>query len=97
MKSRFILFLRAGIYYYEDTSTKEQFSLRTKDHAEALRLLDAKNESHRQPTLNRQIAHTYLAATDPEAAKRTSAGPNGRDDEVQNRLYPHPARSGHGR
>lgn len=71
MKSRFILFLRAGIYYYEDTSTRKQFSLRTKDHAEALTLLHAKNESHRQPTLNRQIARTYLAATDPEAAKRT--------------------------
>ena len=71
MKSRFILFLRAGVYYYEDTTTKKQLSLRTKVESEALTLLHVKNESHRQPTLNRQIARTYLAATDPEAAKRT--------------------------
>ena len=29
-----------------------------------------KNESFRQPVLNRQIARTYLAATDSEAATR---------------------------
>jgi len=63
MKSRFILFRRSGIYYYEDTTTKKQLSLRTKDEAEALTLLHAKNESHRAPTLNRQIARTYLAGT----------------------------------
>jgi integrase len=71
MKSRFILFLRAGVYYYEDTTTKKQLSLRTKNHSEALTLLHAKNESHRAPTLNRQIARTYFAATDADAAKRT--------------------------
>jgi len=71
MKSRFILFRRAGVFYYEDTTTKKQLSLRTKDEREALTLLHAKNESHRQPTLNRQIARTYLAATDADAAKRT--------------------------
>ncbi len=71
MKSRFILFRRAGVFYYEDTTTKKQLSLRTKDESEAMTLLAAKNESHRAPTLNRQIARTYLAATDPEAGKRT--------------------------
>jgi integrase len=71
MKSRFILFRRAGVFYYEDTTTKKQLSLRTKDESEALTLLHAKNESFRQPILNRQIARTYLAATDSEAATRT--------------------------
>ncbi len=58
MKTRFILFRRAGVYYYEDTTTRKQISLRTKDEGEAFTLLHAKNESYRQPVLNRQIART---------------------------------------
>src|SRR5690348_8636223 len=71
MKQQFILFRRAGVYYYEDTTTGQQRSLRTKDEAEANTLLNARNESYRQPVLNRRIAHTYLAAIDPDVAKRT--------------------------
>jgi integrase len=71
MKSRFILFKRAGVYYSEGTVTRKQHSLRTKDEAEALTILHSKNEAHRQPVLNLQIARTYLTATDPEVAKRT--------------------------
>jgi hypothetical protein len=71
MKSRFILFRRAGVFYSEDTTTRKQISLRTKDEAEALTLLHSKNEAHRQPVLNLQIARTYLTATDPEVANRT--------------------------
>ena len=41
MKSRFILYLRSGIYYLEDTTTRKQQSLRTRDKAEALALLHA--------------------------------------------------------
>src|SRR4051794_29754929 len=75
MKSRFILFRRAGVYYCEDTTTRKQISLRTKDEAEALTLLHSKNESFRQPILNLHIARTYLAATDAEIAKRTWQAP----------------------
>jgi hypothetical protein len=71
MKSRFILYRRGGVYYCEDTVTRKQSSLRTRDAATAASLLNAKNESFRQPILNLQIARTYLAATDPEVAKRT--------------------------
>jgi integrase len=71
MKPRFIMFRRGDVYYSEDTVTRKQHSLRTKDEAEALTLLHAKNESFRQPVLNRPIARTYLAATDAEAATRT--------------------------
>lgn len=71
MKTRFILFNRKGVYYSEDTTTGKQHSLRTKDEAEALTLLHTKNEAHRQPVLNLQIARTYLTAVDPEVAKRT--------------------------
>jgi len=51
MKSRFILFRRAGVFYSEDTTTGKQTSLRTKDEAEAVVLLNAKNESFRQTRL----------------------------------------------
>jgi hypothetical protein len=71
MKQRFIIFRRAGVFYYEDTTTGKQISLRTKDQAEALTLLHSKNESFRQPVLNLHIARTYLAASDPEIAWRT--------------------------
>ncbi len=71
MKTRFILFRRGEVYYYEDTVTRKQISLHTRDESEATVLLNAKNESFRQPILNLQIARTYLAATDPEVAKRT--------------------------
>jgi integrase len=70
MNQRFNLFRRAGVFYYEDTTTGKQLSFRTKDEAEAITLLNAKNESFRQPVLNRQIARTYLAATDSEMATR---------------------------
>src|SRR5258708_26058613 len=48
MKPRFIMFRRGDVYYSEDTVTRKQHSLRTKDEAEALTLLHAKNESFRQ-------------------------------------------------
>ena len=70
MKQRYLLFRRSGVFYYEDTTTGKQLSLRTKDEAEARTLLNAKNESFRQPVLNRQIARTYLAATDSAMATR---------------------------
>lgn len=72
MKQRFILYRRNnGKYYAEDTVTRKQSSLKTRDEAEALTLLHSKNEAFRQPVLNLQIARTYLSATDPNAAKRT--------------------------
>ena len=72
MKQRFILYRRSNrTYYAEDTVTRKQTSLKTKDKAEALTLLHSKNEAFRQPILNLKIAHAYLSATDPNAATRT--------------------------
>jgi integrase len=71
MNQRFTMFRRGGVFYYEDTVTGKQLSLRTKDEAEAKTLLHAKNESARQPALNLQIARAYLTATDPSVATRT--------------------------
>jgi len=72
MTSRFILFRRAGVFYSEDTTTRKQTSLRTKDEAEATVLLNAKNESFRQPVLNVQIARAYLTAGDPRTGNALS-------------------------
>ena len=49
MKSRFILYRRklGGMFYVEDTQTRKQESLGTKDRAEAKALLNARNESVR--------------------------------------------------
>jgi len=73
MKSRYILYRRklGGMFYVEDTQTRKQESLGTKDRAEAKALLNARNESVRQPQLNRQIAKAYLAGTDSGISTRT--------------------------
>lgn len=72
MKQQFSLYRRSnGIFYCEDTQTRKQVSLKTKNEAEANTLLHSRNEAFRQPILNRQIALAYLSATDGDAAKRT--------------------------
>src|SRR5450432_590210 len=73
MKHRFILYRRklGGTFYVEDTETRKQESLGTKDRAEATSLLNARNESVRQPQLNLQIAKAYLAGTDSCVTSRT--------------------------
>jgi hypothetical protein len=71
MKYRFILFQRSGVYYSEDTATGKQSSLRTRDKADALRLLQVKNEATRQPAMNLQIAQIYLQHGDPALSART--------------------------
>jgi integrase len=73
MKSRFILYRRkpGGMFYLEDTQTRKQESLGTKERAEATALLHARNESVRQPQLNLQIAKAYLAGTDSGVSTRT--------------------------
>jgi len=59
------------MYYSEDTVTGKQHSLRTKNEAESHTLLNAKNESFRQPALNLQVARAYLSASDPALVQRT--------------------------
>jgi integrase len=71
MKNRFILFQRSGVFYCEDTSTGRQTSLRTKEKADALRLLHVKNEAAHQPAMNLQIAQVYLQHSDPALSART--------------------------
>ena len=68
MKSRFILFRRAGVFYAEETATGRLTSLRTKDEGEAITLMNTKNEAIRQPTMNLQIAQGYLHRAAPALA-----------------------------
>jgi hypothetical protein len=71
MNQRYTLFRRAGVFYYEDATTGRQLSLRTKNEGEAKILLNAKNESFRQPILSLQIAKAYLIGSDNGIATRT--------------------------
>jgi hypothetical protein len=71
MKTKYTLFRRNGIYYSQDSATGQQKSLRTRDEADALKLLNARNEAHRQPVLNLHLARAYLTASDPAFVART--------------------------
>ena len=73
MKNQFRLYRRpkGGFFYAHDSVTGKQDSLGTRDRAEAVTLLNARNESVRQPQLNLQIAKAYLAGTDSGVSTRT--------------------------
>jgi integrase len=62
---------RNGVFYWQENDSSKQGTLRTTDKREAERLLNAMNESHREPTLNLNLARAYLAAHDPKMAERT--------------------------
>jgi integrase len=62
---------RNGIFYWQENDSSKQGTLRTTDRHEAERLLNAMNESHREPTLNLNLARAYLTAHDPKMAQRT--------------------------
>ena len=71
MRQKYRMFRRGAVYWIQDNQTRKQESLGTKDRTEATRLFNARNEAHRQPVINMQIARAYLLVGDPEAAKRT--------------------------
>lgn len=72
MQLKYRLFRRRkGIFYWQANDSSRQGTLRTSDRREAERLLNAMNESHRQPTINLNLARAYLAAHDPKMAQRT--------------------------
>jgi hypothetical protein len=62
---------RNGNFYWQENNSRKQGSLRTTEKREAERLLNAMNESHREPTLNLNLARAYLVAHDPQMARRT--------------------------
>src|SRR2546430_985136 len=62
---------RNGVFYWQENDSSKQGTFRATDRREAERLLNAMNESHREPTLNLNLARAYLAAHDPRMARRT--------------------------
>ncbi len=71
MKLRYRLFLRRkSVYYAFDDTTKTFTSLKTKDKAEATRLLVALNEAGKQPAMNLSLARVYLRHSDPMVSVR---------------------------
>ena len=63
--------IRGGMFYCVDKTTGKRTSLKTTDRDEAQQIIEAKNQSERQPVLNLQIAKAYLAGTDNGIATRT--------------------------
>ncbi len=72
MKQQFGLIQRPwGVYYLKNKTTGEQTSLKTRDRAEAERLLQAYNETKSQPHFNLALARVYMNGADPKLATRT--------------------------
>jgi hypothetical protein len=64
MKTRYRLIcrgIRGGTYYCVDAKTGRRTSLGTTNPDDARQVIEAKNNSERQPVLNLQIAKAYLA------------------------------------
>jgi integrase len=72
MQLKYRSYQRAGgVFYWQENGTSNRGSLRTKDRADAERLLSAMNEAHKQPTLNLALGRAYLSAHDPRLCTRT--------------------------
>src|SRR6185295_15724547 len=72
MNQRYRLFLRRkSVYYAFDNVTKTFESLKTKDKAQAARLLVALNEAGKQPAMNLSLTRVYLRHSDPMVSERT--------------------------
>ena len=71
MKKLYRMFRRRSRYYIENVETRQQASLGTSNHAEAVRLWAAKNEAAQSPRLNLALARAYLSAHDQRMVERT--------------------------
>jgi hypothetical protein len=72
MKEQFGLIKRPwGVYYIKNKTTGEQTSLKTKEKAEAQRLLQARNDSESQPHFNLALARVCMNGADPKLGTRT--------------------------
>jgi hypothetical protein len=73
MQNRYTVFQRGAVFYCEDQTTGQQKSLRTRDEAEARRVVQAKNDAVALPQMNLVMAKTYLSAQNPKMITRTWA------------------------
>lgn len=72
MQTQFALFKRnTGIFYMRNKLTGQQKSLKTRDRAEAQKLVQAHNDTANQPIFNLALARVYMAGTDPKLLTRT--------------------------
>jgi integrase len=72
MKQQFGLIQRPwGVYYLKNKTTGEQTTLKTRDKAEAQRLLQAHNDAESQPHFNLALARVYINGADPKLGTRT--------------------------
>jgi integrase len=72
MKERYRKFRRAwGTWYAFDNVTGNSVTLKTRDKAEAIKKVNAMNETEREPSISLGLARVYLNATDPKLATRT--------------------------
>lgn len=72
VKLKYRLFRRRnGVFYWQANDSSKQGTLRTNDRHEAERLINAMNESHREPIINLSLARAYLVAHDPKMTTRT--------------------------
>ena len=71
MKQRFYLYRRGETFYVQDARNGKHQSLKTKDKAAALRMLEIKRQSEADPAYNQFILKTCLGTRDPLLPKRT--------------------------
>ena len=74
MKTRYRLTRRGNRgdgFHCVATFARKRTSLHTTDEEEARQIVEAKNQSKRQPVLNLQIAKAYLAGADNGITTRT--------------------------
>lgn len=73
MKNQLRIFQRnSGVFYIEDTATKKQESLRTKERGVAERILAQRREAlHNPAAVNLHVARHLILASNPNFAKRT--------------------------
>ena len=72
MKQQFGLIRRPwGVFYLKSKITGAQTSLKTREKSEALRLLQAHNDSESQPHFNLALARVYINGADPKLCTRT--------------------------
>jgi integrase len=71
MKNSYRKFRRGNVWWCQKNQTGKQDSLHTKDKAEAIRLLDLKNQPNQCAGFHVQMARTHLLVSDPQAVTRT--------------------------
>jgi len=71
MKNQYRKFRRGNVWWCQNNQTGKQESLKTKDEAEANRLLAIKNQPYHFSAFNLQLARTHLQMSNPEINRRT--------------------------